>query len=138
MQRRSWGENITYYTGCAYLTGAVAGAGTGFVEGIKAREPGDSMKLRVNRVLNASGHTGRKFGNRLGVLGLMYAGLESGIVAVRGSDDIINSVVAGLGTGALFKAAAGPRSAAVAGAIGGLAVGAMVAGKQAVKRYVPI
>lgn len=138
VQRRSWGENITYYTGCSYLTGAVAGAGKGLVEGLKAKEDGDSVKLRVNRVLNASGHTGRKFGNRLGVLGLMYAGLESGIVAVRGTDDIINSVVAGLGTGALFKAAAGPRSAAVAGAIGGLAVGAVVAGKHAVKRYVPI
>lgn len=50
----------------------------------------------------------------------------------------MNSVVAGLGTGALFKAASGPRSAAVAGAIGGLMVGAAVAGKQLVKRYVPI
>ena len=38
-----------------------------------------------------------------------------------------------------FSAAArGVRSAAVAGALGGLAAGAMVAGKQVVKRYVPI
>jgi len=138
VQRRSWGENITYYTGCGYVLGAVSGASVGLVEGLKCREPGDSMKLRVNRVLNASGHTGRKFGNRLGVMGLMYAGLESGIVAARGTDDIINNVCAGLGTGALYKAAAGPRSAAIAGVIGGLAVGALVAGKQALKRYVPI
>lgn len=138
VQRRSWGENITYYTGCGYLVGAVSGAGVGLVEGLKARESGDSMKLRVNRVLNASGHTGRKFGNRLGVIGLLYAGLESGIVGVRGTDDILNSVCAGLGTGALYKVAAGPRSAAVAGAIGGLTVGALVAGKQVLKRYVPI
>ncbi|RWR84507.1 mitochondrial import inner membrane translocase subunit TIM23-2-like protein [Cinnamomum micranthum f. kanehirae] len=137
-QRRSWGENLTYYTGCGYLSGAIAGAGKGFVDGVRSSEPGDTLKLRVNRVLNASGHTGRRLGNRLGVIGLLYAGLESGIVEIRGSDDIVNSVVAGLGTGALFKAASGPRSAAVAGAIGGLMVGAAVAGKQLVKRYVPI
>lgn len=60
------------------------------------------------------------------------------MVAVRDTDDIINSVVAGLGTGALYKAASGPRSAAVAGAIGGVVVGVAVAGKQVLKRYVPI
>ncbi|CAN6461971.1 unnamed protein product [Victoria cruziana] len=137
-QRRSWGENLTYYTGCGYLSGAIAGAGKGLIDGIKAREEGDTLKLRVNRILNASGHTGRKFGNRVGVIGLLYAGMESSIVAVRDSDDVLNSVLAGLGTGALFKAASGPRSAAVAGAIGGLAVGITVAGKQMFKRYVPL
>ncbi|KAL4589262.1 hypothetical protein LXL04_002168 [Taraxacum kok-saghyz] len=137
-QRRSWGENLTYYTGIGYLGGAVVGAGKGLVEGVKASEPGDTAKLRVNRILNASGHAGRKIGNRAGVIGLLYAGLESGMVAVRDADDIINSVVAGLGTGALYKAAAGPRSAAVAGAIGGIAVGLAVTGKQVLKRYVPI
>ncbi|GAB2269206.1 hypothetical protein Dimus_004134 [Dionaea muscipula] len=136
-QRRSWGENLTYYTGCGYLAGAVSGAGKGLVEGVRAFEPGDTTKLRINRVLNASGHAGRVLGNRAGVIGLMFAGLESGIVAVRDTDDVINSVVAGLGTGALYKAASGPRSAAVAGAIGGLAAGLAVAAKHAAKRYVP-
>ena len=137
-QRRSWGENLTYYTGTGYLSGAVIGAGKGLVEGLRASEPGDTAKLRVNRILNASGHTGRRFGNRAGVIGLMYAGLESGIVVVRDRDDVVNSVVAGLGTGALYKAASGPRSAAVAGAIGGVVVGLAVTGKQLLKRYVPI
>eukprot|EP00252_Welwitschia_mirabilis_P019352 TRINITY_DN4452_c0_g2_i1.p1 TRINITY_DN4452_c0_g2~~TRINITY_DN4452_c0_g2_i1.p1 ORF type:complete len:192 (-),score=12.61 TRINITY_DN4452_c0_g2_i1:1038-1613(-) len=135
VQRRSWGENLQYYTGCGYLLGAVSGAGVGMVEGLKAREPGDSLKLRINRVLNASGHSGRKFGNKLGVIGLLYAGMESGIVAARnGQDDIWNSVSAGLATGALYRATAGPRSAAVAGAIGGVVVGALVAGKQVLRR----
>ncbi|KAI3789814.1 hypothetical protein L2E82_02618 [Cichorium intybus] len=137
-QRRSWGENLTYYTGIGYLGGAVFGAGKGLREGVKAFEAGDTMKLRVNRILNASGHAGRTIGNRAGVIGLLYAGMESGMVAARDADDIINSVVAGLGTGALYKAAAGPRSAAVAGAIGGIAVGLAVTGKQVLKRYVPI
>ncbi|KAI3716362.1 hypothetical protein L6452_23645 [Arctium lappa] len=134
-QRRSWGENLTYYTGIGYLGGAVVGAGKGLVEGVKASEAGDTMKLKVNRILNASGHAGRKIGNRSGVIGLLYAGMESGMVAVRDTDDIVNSVVAGLGTGAVYKAAAGPRSAAVAGAIGGIAVGLAVTGKQVLKRY---
>lgn len=137
-QRRSWGENLTYYTGIGYLGGAVAGAGKGLVDGVRAAEPGDTAKLRVNRILNASGHTGRKLGNRAGIIGLMYAGLESGIVAIRDTDDVLNSVAAGLCTGALFKAASGPRSAALAGAIGGLAAGLAVGAKQAARRYVPL
>ncbi|CAH1425447.1 unnamed protein product [Lactuca virosa] len=134
-QRRSWGENLTYYTGIGYLSGAVVGAGKGLVEGVKASEAGDTMKLRVNRILNASGHAGRTIGNRAGVIGLLYAGMESGMVKARDADDIINSVVAGLATGALYKAAAGPRSAAVAGAIGGIAVGLAVTGKQISKGF---
>uniref|UniRef100_A0A3Q7JWH5 Mitochondrial import inner membrane translocase subunit TIM23 n=1 Tax=Solanum lycopersicum TaxID=4081 RepID=A0A3Q7JWH5_SOLLC len=102
-QRRSWGENLTFYTGIGYLSGSVVGAGKGFIQGVKASEPGDTLKLRINRILNGSGHNGRKFGNRFGVIGLMYAGLESGMVAIRDTDDVINSVVAGLGTGAFYR-----------------------------------
>lgn len=137
-QRRGFGENLTYYTGIGYLAGASTGASVGLYGGLKAAEKGDTLKLRLNRILNSSGHEGRRFGNKLGVIGLLYAGMESGMVAVRDTDDWINSVVAGLGTGALFRAANGPRSAAVAGAIGGLMVGAVVVGKQMLKRYVPI
>ncbi|XP_022953829.1 mitochondrial import inner membrane translocase subunit TIM23-2-like [Cucurbita pepo subsp. pepo] len=137
-QRRSWGENLTFYTGCGYLAGAVGGASTGFVSGVKSFESGDTMKLRINRILNSSGHSGRLWGNRLGVIGLLYAGLESGFEAVRDTDDVWNCVAAGLGTGALYRAARGVRSAAVAGAIGGVVVGMAVTGKQMLKRYVPI
>ncbi|KAK8945854.1 Mitochondrial import inner membrane translocase subunit TIM23-1 [Platanthera guangdongensis] len=138
VQRRSWGENLTYYTGIGYVGGSFAGASVGLYNGLRAAEPGDTLKLRLNRVLNSSGQDGRRLGNRLGIIGLLYAGMESGLVAVRDRDDWINSVVAGLGTGAFYKAANGPRSAAIAGAIGGLMVGAAVAGKQVLKRYVPI
>lgn len=137
-QRRSWGENLTYYTGVGYLAGAAGGAAVGLRRAVQAAEPGETMKLRLNRVLNSCGSDGRKYGNTLGVIGLLYAGMESGMVAVRDRDDWINSVVAGLGTGAIFRAANGPRSAAIAGAIGGLLAGSAAAGKQALKRYVPI
>lgn len=137
-QRRSWGENLTYYTGIGYLAGAGGGATVGFYRGLRSGESTDTTKLRVNRILNSTGHVGRRFGNRLGVIGLIYAGLESGLVALRDEDDWVNSVAAGLGTGAIFRAANGVRSAAVAGAVGGLAVGALVGARQVAKRYVPI
>ncbi|KAI8544630.1 hypothetical protein RHMOL_Rhmol08G0311600 [Rhododendron molle] len=106
-KRRSWSENLVYYTGACYLAGSLAGAAKGLVDGVRASEPGDTMKLRVNRILNGSGHAGRKFGNRAGVIGLLYSGMESGVEKIRDTDDIVNSVVAGLGTGAVFRAAAG-------------------------------
>ncbi|XP_059651058.1 mitochondrial import inner membrane translocase subunit TIM23-3 [Cornus florida] len=138
VQRRSWSENLTYYTGSGYLAGAIVGAAKGTLQGFKEAEAGETLKLRVNRVLNTGGSAGRRFGNSLGILGLIFSGLESGLVHFSGTDGLLNSVVAGLGTGALYRAAAGPRSAAIAGAVGGLAAAAAVAGKQAVRRYVPI
>ncbi|KAG6399836.1 hypothetical protein SASPL_141321 [Salvia splendens] len=117
------GENITYYTGIGYLAGAAQGLATA----VKATEPTDTTKLKINRILNGLGHRGRQIGNRCGVIELMYAGLESGMVTWRDTDDVINSVVAGLATGALYKAASGQRAAALAGALGGVVVGAAVA-----------
>ncbi|KAI9119690.1 hypothetical protein K1719_009079 [Acacia pycnantha] len=63
--------------------------------------------------------------------------MESRIGAVRHTDDVWNSVVAGLGTVAfmLYGAARGVRSAAVAGAVGGVLVGVAVTAEQALKRY---
>lgn len=138
VQRRNWSENLTYYTGCGYLVGALTGGSLGIFDGMRAAEKDDTLKLRVNRVLNGSGHRGRTYGNKLGIVGLLYAGMESTIVHYRGTDDILNSIAAGLGTGAMFRVAAGPRAAAFAGAVGGIAAGAAVAGKHVFKRYLPI
>ncbi|RVX16903.1 hypothetical protein CK203_003190 [Vitis vinifera] len=73
-----------------------------------------------------------------GVIGLMYAGLESGIVAVRDTTMWLTAWWRVWAPGALYRAAAGVRSAAVAGAIGGVVVGAAVTGEAGLKRYVPI
>ena len=132
MKHRNWSENLTYYTGCGYLAGSLTGGTLGFFDGLRAAEHDDTLKLRVNRLLNASGHRGRSYGNKMGVVGLLYAGLESGLTHQRGTDDILNSVVAGLGTGALFRVGAGPR------ALGGIAAAAAAGGKHALKRYVVV
>ncbi|KAM7255522.1 hypothetical protein ACFE04_008420 [Oxalis oulophora] len=137
-QRRSWGENLTFYTGISYLAGSIAGASTGLYSAFKAFEHGDTAKLKINRILNTSGLAGRMWGNRIGIVGLIYAGMESGVVAIRDEDDVWSSVAAGLATGAICRAARGVKSAALAGALGGIVAGSAVAGKQAVRRYVPI
>ncbi|CAN8292838.1 unnamed protein product [Cochlearia groenlandica] len=136
-KRRSWGENLTFYAGTGYLGGSVAGAASGVFSGVKSFELGDTAKLKTTRILNSTGQAGRAWGNRLGVVGLIYAGIESGVAALTDMDDVWTSVAAGLGTGAVFRAARGVRSAAVAGALGGIAAGAVVAGKQVFKRYAP-
>ncbi|XP_010327341.1 mitochondrial import inner membrane translocase subunit TIM23-1-like [Solanum lycopersicum] len=127
------GENLTYYTGISYLSGAIFSVGKGFIEGVKASKPCDTMKLKINRILNVSGYTGRKFGNRASVIELLYAGVGSGMVAIRDTYDVINSVVAGLGTSMFYRETSGLRSTAVAGVIGVVVVGLGVTGKQAIK-----
>nr|GEX39228.1 hypothetical protein [Tanacetum cinerariifolium] len=61
------------------------------------------MKLRAKRILNGGVLSRRMIGNRAGVIELLYAGLESGMVVVRDVDDVFNSVAAGLGTGRCLR-----------------------------------
>ena len=118
VKHRGWSENLTFITGAAYLTGALAGGAYGSYLALSTSLPtvADSSKLRLNRVLNMGGARGRNLGNTLGVLGLLYSGIQSLSGYARAEHDSLNSVVAATGTGALYKAAAGPRAAAVWGA----------------------
>ena len=72
-QRRSWGENLTFYTGVGYLSGSAA---LGLRDAARGIEPGEIAKICANRVLNACGSSGRRVGNTLGVIGLMYRDRE--------------------------------------------------------------
>lgn len=63
VRRRGFGENLGYYTGLGYLTGAVGGGAVGLAQGISYREGTVlSRRLLVNRLLNSSGQTGRLAG----------------------------------------------------------------------------
>ncbi|KAF5931824.1 hypothetical protein HYC85_027995 [Camellia sinensis] len=64
--------------------------------------------------------------------------MESGMVAIRDRDDGVNCVVAGLGDWGGLYGGRGGEVGGGAAAIGGVVVGMAVAGKQLVKRYVPI
>ncbi len=71
----------------------------------------DTARLRVNRLLNMSGRTGRSAGNALGVLGLFFSSFESGIgyFSDGRTPDAANSVAAGMGPRGLHMMF-GPRS----------------------------
>ncbi|GJS00829.1 integrase, catalytic region, zinc finger, CCHC-type containing protein [Tanacetum coccineum] len=71
----------------------------GASKGVKSFKARDTMKLMANRILNEGCLSGRMIGNKVGVIGLLYAGIESEMVAVRDLDNAFNSVAAGLGTG---------------------------------------
>ncbi|XP_010419008.1 PREDICTED: mitochondrial import inner membrane translocase subunit TIM23-3-like [Camelina sativa] len=138
-KRLTWGENLTFFTGCGYVTGSVLGAAKGAIDGIRGAERGESLKIRANRILNSGGLVGRRGGNCLGSLGLIFAAMESGVTHLRDGDDgSLTTVIAGLATGVLYRAARGPRSAVVAGVVGGVTAFAAVAGRSTVKRFVPI
>ncbi len=122
LQQRTWSENLTYVTGVAYLGGALAGGTYGAAQGARSPLPAgvDGTKLRLNRVLNAGGKSGRALGNAAGVAGLLFSSLDSLVGHARSKKDAINTVVAAAGTGALYKAPSGARAAAVWGAAGAL------------------
>ena len=65
-----------------FSVGAVIGGGRGAVEAFRsnpALPAADSARLKVNRLLNVSGRTGRTAGNALGILGLFFSTSESGL-----------------------------------------------------------
>lgn len=84
--------------GCC--TGATLGGGQGLATAVRTRPDigVDSTRLRLNRMLNLSGKTGRSAGNALGCLGLFYAASESGLDYVNDGrlPDLLNSLGAGM------------------------------------------
>lgn len=138
VQKRSWSENLCYYTGTAYLAGALTGGSRGVVTALKTKpEIGpDTARLRVNRLLNMTGKSGRQAGNSLGVLGLFFAGFESALdhVADGQIPDTLVTVLAGACTGTVFRSTRGPKTAAVAGAVGAVAASALVVARSTISR----
>lgn len=137
VHRRSWGENLQYYTGLGYLGGGTAGMLAGAVMVAKQRHelPAGSTKLLANRLLNQSGHLGRKLGNGAGVLGLYFSCLES-FFHVKNEGmlpDTLVTALAGFTAAAIFRSPRGPKAAAIAGGVGSLAA----AGLAGMRSYFP-
>ncbi|RLN09666.1 mitochondrial import inner membrane translocase subunit TIM23-3-like [Panicum miliaceum] len=136
---RTWSEDLTMRTGVGYLTGAAAGAVAGLPRAAAEAERGESLKLRASRVLNNCSSVGRSYGNRVGVIAMLFSGTKSGISHYRsGANDWINTAAAGVSTGALYRMPGGPRSAVVGGIVGGIMAGAaLLNGRPLLDKFAP-
>ncbi|KAL7424463.1 Mitochondrial import inner membrane translocase subunit tim23 [Cryptotrichosporon argae] len=116
---RGWTDDLCTGTGTTYLSGLALGGLWGFREG--ATRPlgvNPSLRLRINSILNGCTRRGSFLGNSLGVLAIFYNLTDSSLDAVRGKHDVLNSIVAGALSGAVFKSTAGVRPMLVASTIG--------------------
>lgn len=138
VHRRSWSENLTYYTGTGYLAGAILGGGVGSYQAITspitlATATGmPSQRLRLNQLLNTTGKLGRTAGNALGVVGLMFASSESFLRHLNDGmvPDEVPTLGAGALTGAVYRSVRGPRQAAAAAAVGVFAASALLGARR--------
>ena len=133
VKRRSWSENLTYYTGVAYLGGAAVGGGLGVYAAMQSRASASTTRLQVNRLLNTAGASGRLYGNSVGVMGLYFSSSESVLLSQlerQGIPDAVSTLGAGFLTGALYRVSRGPRPAAVAGVVGSAGAGLLLVGRS--------
>ncbi|KAF6004056.1 hypothetical protein CCYA_CCYA04G1400 [Cyanidiococcus yangmingshanensis] len=142
-RHKSWGEQLTFWAGVSYLSGAIIGGSLGLREGIqKGNEmvaelvspaagrgtgptPATSLsvstasraKLRANALLNAVGRRAGRLGNAAGIIAILFSGFESFLHWFRDDvDDAWNYVGAGALAGAVYKSTAGLRVISVWGA----------------------
>lgn len=135
VHKRSWSENLTYYTGAGYLVGAIVGGARGSANALSAPVAVagvDSSRLRVNALLNTGGRMGRSAGNSLGVLGLLFASFESfiGYMADGQVPDEACTLGAGALTGAMYRSVRGPKQAAAAAAVGTIGAALLLSGRK--------
>ncbi|XP_059617602.1 mitochondrial import inner membrane translocase subunit Tim23 [Phlebotomus argentipes] len=105
--------------GSSVMTGAAVGGVAGLYNGIKATNLANQTgKLRRTQLLNHVMKQGSATANTLGTIAVMYSGFGVLLQWARGEDDEINTVLAGAGTGLLYKSTAGLRKCAIGGGVG--------------------
>jgi len=109
-------------SGISYMLGVTAGGLYGLKEGL-AKTPSSRWKVKLNSVLNHCGRYGSSAGNMLGATAILYI-LYEGLADSYELDQYTGPIqppaplFAGAATGATYYMRAGPRVAALAGAIG--------------------
>ncbi|EPX72038.1 TIM23 translocase complex subunit Tim23 [Schizosaccharomyces octosporus yFS286] len=127
---RGWQDDLCYGTGTSYLTGLAVGGAWGFNEGLKKTRDITSTRLRLNGVLNGITRRGPFVGNSLGVLAIVYNGINSFIGYKREKHSWENSVAAGAITGALYKSTRGVRAMAISSTLVASAAGVWAFAKK--------
>lgn len=100
--QRPWGEKMTFYTGCALLSGGSMGALYGTYDGY-VNAKGSSRRIVVNSIFNQAGLLGTKLSNKFGVLALMYSSIGALSSYIRDEDDHITSMGVAALTGAIIS-----------------------------------
>lgn len=105
--------------GGSVITGAFLGGLNGLYTGMQETKlAGHIGSVRRTQIINFTTKRGAVSANALGVLAVMYSGFGVILSWLRGTDDELNTVVAGTATGLLFKSSAGLRKCALGGAVG--------------------
>lgn len=134
VHRRSWGENLQFYTGVGYLGGGTAGFAIGGMRYLKepAEPTFNTLKLKANRLLNTAGSIGRRMACGSAVLGLYFSVTESLIFSYNEGmlPDEACTMAAGFLTASLYRSPRGPRLAMVAGLVGAAAGGVLAAARR--------
>ncbi|GFR45669.1 hypothetical protein Agub_g7083 [Astrephomene gubernaculifera] len=138
VRRRDWTQHLQFYCGGGYLAGGIVGVTCGLYKFVvdKPEIVTDTMKLKMNRLLNTSGSFARPFSNSLGILGMFFSGFESVYVhqleqyGVPDSASTLLAAPSGFTSGALFRLPRGPRQAVVAGAVGVVASSGIIGLRQ--------
>lgn len=111
--------------GTSAMIGAGIGGAAGLYNGVRATALAQQTgKLRRTQLINHVMKQGSATANTLGTLAVMYSAFGVLFSYVRGEDDDVNTVLAGVGTGMLYKSTAGLRKCAIGGAIGLAVTGA--------------
>ncbi|MEW5298714.1 MAG: hypothetical protein WDW36_001804 [Sanguina aurantia] len=100
VRRRGWTENLQFYTGLGYITGATSGVAAGGYKFIstKPEVAVESLKLKTNRLLNSAGSFARPYGNGCAMLGLFFSSMESLLISQLdqvGIPDTLCTIAAG-------------------------------------------
>ncbi|EDV21296.1 uncharacterized protein TRIADDRAFT_60178 [Trichoplax adhaerens] len=114
VKRRSWGERMFSNVGSSYMIGITCGGAWGLFEGLRTPH-GNTMKLRINGILNSCTRRGPFVGNSLGCIETILGK----VTQKEDEDNPYNTVGAAVLTGAIFKSTGGIRATALAAAIGG-------------------
>ncbi|XP_031434371.1 mitochondrial import inner membrane translocase subunit Tim23 [Clupea harengus] len=113
---------LAFFTiGSCCITGAVFGALNGLRTGLSETKDMAWSKPRNVQMLNQVMRQGATWANTLGSVALLYSVFGVAIEKARGAEDDVNTVVAGILTGVLYKSPGGLRSA-VRGGVAGLAL----------------
>jgi len=105
--------------GGAFAMGAVGGGLVHAYKGYKNSPPG----LRASSMLKSVKFRAPLLGGSFAIWGTFYSGFDCSLMAVRGVDDMWNSIAAGFLTGGTLAIRQGPRASFGAAAFGGIILG---------------